>query len=63
MIANLATISRDLRLVRNAETWAGQESIAQHPDRSSSAFDAQIDLVTKRHKIDGLGQKRLRAVL
>src|SRR5262245_15441205 len=25
-------------------------------EQSSSAFDAQIDLVAKRHKIDGLGQ-------
>ena len=63
MIADLARISRDLRVVPNAETWAWQESIAQHPERSSSAFNQDVDFITKHCEIDGFGQKRLRAVL
>src|SRR6476660_9794380 len=59
VIADLARISRDLRVVPNAEIWARQESIAQHPERSSSAFNPLVDLITKRCKVNGLGQKRL----
>ena len=63
MIADLARISRDLRVCDQMRAWARQESIAQHPERSSSAFNPLVDLITKRCKVDWLGQKRLSAVL